>query len=246
MKLIAAPGSVEMQEALKSLNVRTIVDFLSWSLDGDPDFFKQVISFLRNNHKHASLSTSTSFAQKLQALRDRQNRPDAEGDITIPPYLDELFQAIANMYEQEQMQLNFQRGVILELLTWKLVSSRFDRGECLSNHRLVDDNFASRQIDVVVLAQKLRQIEGYSCKINPIMLEEKDCENLINLSYYSTNKGYSTFLGVVGFCHTEVAKQKLKKLERNPYEFTAAIKAYGLDNMHELKMPPYPPKRSRQ
>lgn len=240
MKLISAPGSLEMQEALRSAYVHKIVDFLFWCLDTDLDFFKQVILFLRNNHKQVSQSTSASFAQKLQVLRDRQNRPDAGGNFPVAAYFDDVFQAIANMYEQEQIRLNFQRGVILELLTWKLISPRCKMGECLHNHRLVDDTFSSRQIDVAVLMLRLRQIEAYTCKINPYMLEEKDCVNLISLSDYVINRGFSTSLGVVGFNHTEVAKQKLKTLERRPYEFIAAIKVYGPNNMHELKNAPYP------
>jgi hypothetical protein len=239
MKLIPAYGSSEMYEALASIYVRKIVNFLYQCLESDMDFFKQAALFLRNNHKQVSQYASASFTQKLQALLDRQNRPDADGNLPTSPYIDDLFQVIAEMYQQDQTKLNFQRGVIVELLTWKLVSSRCNMGECLNNHRLVDYNFNSRQIDVAVLALRLRQIEGYSCKINPHQLEEKDCTNLTSLSDYGLNKGFSTYLGVVGFNHTEVARQKLKALERTPYEFTASIKAYGLNNMHELKNPPY-------
>lgn len=240
MKLISAPGSLEMQAALRSMHVHKIVDFLLQCLETDLDFFKQVILFLRNNHKQVSQSTSASFVQKLQALRDQQNRPDAGGNFPIAAYLDGVFQAIANMYEDEQIKLNFQRGVILELLTWKLVSSHCNRGECLHNHRFVDDIFfSSLQVDVAALIERLRQIEAYTCKINPYMLEEKDCANLITLSDYAIDKGFSTTLGVVGFNHTEVAKQKLRTLERIPYEFTASIKAFGPNNMLELKNAPY-------
>jgi hypothetical protein len=147
----------------------------------------------------------------LQVINDRSaSWVVPESSLMAFSLLDDLFQVIAEMYQQEQIKLNFQRGVIVELLTWKLVSSRCNMGECLNNHRLVDYNFNSRQIDVAVLALRLRQIEGYSCKINPHQLEEKDCTNLISVSDYGLNKGFSTYLGVVGFNHTEVARQKLK------------------------------------
>lgn len=76
MKLIAAPGSQEMQDALANRHVRMLVDILLRFVAND--FFILVAQFLKK-HKQ---STSTDFLKDLQALKSYSHRLlDEQGQL---------------------------------------------------------------------------------------------------------------------------------------------------------------------
>jgi len=206
MKLMPAPGSSELREAHASPYIHKIASFLYQYLDADPDFFSDVALFLRNQKRQVTKNLSVSFTQKLKELCERQNYPHTDGSFTSSSTGDELKQVIAEMYEQDQEKLDFQRGAILELLTFKLVNSHCTLGDCKINHKLVDNDpfIHTRQIDVAALSMRDRQIEGYSCKVSPVNpnksygLKREDCANLMAIADHGLVKSFSTHLGVVG------------------------------------------------
>ncbi len=149
MKLIPAPGSVEMQQASSHPYVHEIVDLLLSFIE--QDFFREVTLFLRNYDR----KTLPGFSEKLQALH-LYVHPDNEGNYAEPSYVMSVLQTLEKIYGQEQEKVNFQRGAIVELLTQELVLEHCENDECFGNHRFIDRQrrYTSDQVDVAVLSEK--------------------------------------------------------------------------------------------
>ena len=229
MKLISAPGSKEMQDALEHRYVRKIVNILLQEVD--QSFFKVVALFLKSYDRR----NLPGFTEKLQALKG-QRRPDAEGRFPVPSYIDELVETLAALYEQHQEVIDFQRGAIVELLTSEIVCSRCRSGECFGNRRFIDrqSRYESDQVDVAVLSEVRQQIEGYTCKIKSTGIMSVDCTNLTALAAKAQTLGYGAHIGVVCFDNSNIITQRIKK-----FPLMMPIKAYGLDNIQDLRTSPF-------
>ncbi len=233
MRLISAPGSREMQLAISRYYVREIAHILL-SIIGQ-DFFKTVTLFLQYNDQ----ATSPEFEKKLQALRTfRQSRPDAEGRFITPNYVDELIGAVKMLYEQHQNRVRFERGAVVELLASELVNARCDSGECKNNHRFVDGRFETDQVDVAVLSESRREIEGYACKIKPIGIMSEDCTNLTALASKAQELGYEVEIGAISFDYSRFIAQRLQD-RLNDISHKVPFNAYGVDNMQDLGENPF-------
>ncbi len=233
MQLKPAPGSQEMQDALRHHYVHKIVDILLHEIG--KDYFRLVARFLKDND-HRNLP---AFAQKLQALRSvYQPRPNAEGRFVIPPYIDELISTLGALYDQDQVRVGFQRGAIVELLASRLVCPRCGSDECFSNHRFVDRRYESDQVDVAVLSIGRQQIEGYACKIKRDGIMSEDCTNLAHLARKAEELDYNAHVGFVCFDDSRAITQKIKDRQRD-IPFSIPIHAYGLDNIQELGENPF-------
>lgn len=233
MKLIPAPGSAEMQAAISRHYVRTISTILFQIID--EDFFKVVTLFLRHNDQ----GSSPEFATKLQALRVlKQGRPDAKGNFVTPYYIDELIESITILYQQQQRRVGFERGAIVELVASKLIDYRCGSDECMNNHRFQDGRFETDQVDVAVLSESRQQIEAYTCKIQPMGIMSEDCTNLTTLADKAKLSDYNINIGAISFDHSHIIARRVKnRLEDIP--FSEPIKAYGVDNMKDLKKSPF-------
>lgn len=231
MKLISAPGSIEMQRAISHVYVRKIVELLLAVLDQDQDLFRDVARFL----KHYDKRTLPRFREKLDALREYVY-PDEEGNFKESLKIDELIKTLDVLYKQHQETLGFQRGAIVELLTIELVLERCEDGECFGNHRFVDRQrrYESDQVDVAVFSEKRQEIEGYACKMKAAGIESTDCSNLTELAEKAQEEGYDVHVGIACFDDSIVLKQRIKK-----FSLTMSIYAYGLDNIQKLRESPF-------
>ena len=233
MKLIPAPGSQEMQNALRSPLVLKIVEILL-QINGQ-DIFRLVGRFLKDYDRPDSPKITT----KLNALRySYLRRPNAKGHFVVPSVIDELLSTLKALYEQNQVLIDYQRGAIVELLTSKLVESRCEIDECKNNHRFVDGRYSSDQVDVPVLSESRQQIEGYTCKVKPKVLASVDCTNLTALADKAIELGYQAYIGVVCFDNSSAIKDRIRFLfEYNPPNMP--IKVFGLDNIDDLGKSPF-------
>jgi hypothetical protein len=232
MRRKPAPGSQDMQDALKDPSVHKIVDILLQIIG--QDYFKRVALFLRNNDQR----TSPTFAQKLQALRMHPNRPDANGRYITPPYIDELVLTIDSLYRQDQKKIDFQRGAIVELLTSELVCPRCKNNECLSNQSFIYRRGESNQVDVTILSEYRHQIEGYTCKTKRDWLKSEDCTNLTELARKAQEEDYDVHIGVICFDNSSAITQRVEYLLEG-IPSTKPIYAYGLDNIQDLRKSPF-------
>lgn len=233
MKLKPAPGGPEMTAALAHSHVREIVDTLFMVID--TKFFKDVALFLNTYNQRSQ----ANFAESLEVLLSSfQVFPDENGLFTTPEYAEELLQMITALYEQDGRIVGFQRGAILELLTSRLVSSRYPAGECMSNQRFVDKHGRdiTGQIDVAVLSNSRNCAEGYECKIKASGtpgLASEDCSNLRALVRAAHDEEYFVLVGVVSFDSNKIVERRLKH-----YDAPSYIKAYGLDSVMNLRNTP--------
>lgn len=231
MELKPMPGDEALQDAFRNKHVRKIVDFLL--RETDQDFFEEALSFLKMNFERAP----ETFEENLQALRDEASRhPDDNSNADTLRVRDEFIQTIAVMYERGQENLKSLRGVIVELLTTKLVSSHCEGGECCNNYGLVDEehDYKSHQMDVLVFSTSRQQIEAYSCKMNPTRFVNSDRDYLLDLANHGQKRGFSTYLGAVSFDSSGNTLRQLKALHSEE-----AIHAFGSDNMKELRNNPF-------
>lgn len=232
MKLVNAPGSQEMIDAIKHPIVRIIVDIMLSQIR-NPMFFKNVALFLKNNEGN----TTPGFARKLLELRRYgQFRPNAQGDFVSPPYVSEIVTKLEELYAQPPGKVGYQRGAIVELLAFELVKPRWRNDECLGNHRFVYERNSryTDQIDVAVLSHRKQQIEAYTCKIKPNAIASSDCNNLIDLAREAWEQNYDAHTGAVSFDNSREIEKRLSGFPR-----TEAIKAYGINNMRELEVSPF-------
>lgn len=233
MKLIAAPGSRNMQQAIASPYVRSIVEGM-FSVKGKP-IFNLIARFLREFDQN----NNPSFQKKLLALRANQaGRPDAEGNTTVSPVFAKMLNAIETLYNQRQIEVQYQRGAIVELLTGKLVEGRCQADECYNNYLFIDGRYSSEQVDVIVYAPPRQECEGYTCKMNPNALTSADCTNLTELSKKLQSYEYDTHIGAICFDHSLLIERRIReKLEI--LGITLFPKAYGLNNLLELERSPF-------
>ncbi len=232
MKLLAAPGSQDMINAIEHPIVHKIVDIMLSQIK-DQIFFRNVALFLKDHDRNTALG----FIEKLDALRRHgQIRPNAEGLFVSPPYVDELVTTLEELYAQAQSKINFQRGAIVELLALNLVESRCQTNECFGNYRFIYErnSHSTDQIDVAVFSERKQQIEAYTCKINPNSIKSEDCNNLIDLAKEAREQNYGIYTGAVSFDNSQIIKQRLRR-----FQGTESIKAYGINNMRELETDPF-------
>jgi len=226
MKLIAASGSLEMQQALAHPNVRTIVTILLQTQE--TNFSKNTLLFLKNHFQYIL----PEFEEDLKAFVDYyQRRPDANGAFIIPQYIIELQNSLEKLYQQNSLQIQYQRGAILELLVCRLVSPRYKTGECLGNQRFMDEHGRpiSDQIDIAALSHSLRQLEGYECKLKVNGIESADCTNLAGLASAAMEREYRSNVGIVSLDNQMHMRRRLQRLQLDP-----VIKLYGLDTIATL------------
>lgn len=239
MKVIPAPGSKDMQDALNDKYVNKAADLLLEIYKTNREYFKRVAFFLKSNYQ----GTSSEFLEKLQALRENvRPRLDVSGHLSIPLYVDELIKTLGHIYERDEKTVGFQRGAIVELFAGKLVRPRCENGEYFSNHRFVESlygyGYSSGQIDVVVFSEKRRQVEGYSCKVSAVRVNEGDwaasCRDLADVSSRARQERYDAHVGVVCFEDSRAIRQRLRMISQ-----AESIHAYGVDNMHALQQSPF-------
>lgn len=126
------------------------------------------------------------------------------------------------------------------LLTLQLVSQRHLANECLDNQCFLDmrGREVTGQIDVAVLSQDYRFVEGYECKIHAdgtYGLASEDCDNLKALVRVASEEGCYVHVGVISFDSDKLVKKRL-----NHYDAPSYIKAYGLECIADLlSLPEY-------
>ncbi len=226
MKLVPAGGSPQMQRALMHSHVRTITRIL-FQYSEHPELLRAVASILQTYDRHAQAGLEAD----LENLRVNQSRPGNAG-LTPPSHVVELIQTLRNLYQQRDEDIRYQRGAILEVLVYQLVSPRYKADECKSNYRFVDnhDRYVTEQVDVAALSQDKHQAEGYECKLKVAGLESSDCTSLAYLAEVAQEEGYRSNVGFVTFDDEKVIRRKIARLHSSP-----ALKAYGLDNLELLR-----------
>lgn len=227
MKLVPAPGSPQMQRALSHRYVHTIVDILLQY----PELLTGVARLLQTYEQHAQ----SGIEDALEALRIIQRRPNATGQ-TIASHVIELTQTIHDLYQQSNEVISYQRGAIVELLAYKLVSARYAPAECLGNHSFHDTQGRpiTGQVDVAALSRDRNQLEGYECKLKANSIESSDCTNLVYLAQTAQNLGYRANVGFVTFDDDMYMRRKVARF--NP---PSTIKFYGLDSIKTLRDNPF-------
>jgi hypothetical protein len=235
MKVVPAPGSKDMQDALNDKYVKKAVDLLLEIYVTNNAYFRRVAFFLKNNYQ----AGSPQFLEKLQALR---SNAQPHLDARVPEYIDKLIDTLEHIYERDQRTLDYRRGAVVELFAGKIVRERCEPGEYFSNHCFVESlygyGYSSKQIDVVMFSERRRQVEAYSCKINPRRVNkeawESSCSDLVDLVSYGEEKGYVVHVGTVCFENSNVIISRLEDLPQ-----TEIIHAIGVDNMHVLQHSPF-------
>jgi hypothetical protein len=232
MKVVAAPGSQDMIEAIAHPIVHEIVTIMLSHIK-DQIFFKMVALFLKDHERN----TTPSFMEKLGALgRYGQNRPNGEGLFISPPYVGDLVTELEELYAQAQSKINFQRGAIVELLAFSLVKPRCRANECFGNYRFVYERNprSTDQIDVAVFSKSKQRIEAYTCKIKPDSIQSEDCNNLIDLAKEAAEQDYDIRTGAISFDNSQKIEQRLRR-----FPGTEEIKAYGINNITKLANDPF-------
>jgi len=233
MKLKAAQGSQEMQDALRHPHVRKIVNILLQIIETDKNLFKFVAIFLKRYNQRLQ----PKFMESLAAIRTYSKLYLNENGQLVPPmYVEELIQTLESLYQQHEKVVGFQRGAIVELLATELVCPRYKRGECSDNQSFHDEQspYRSSQVDVAVLSRSQQKIEGYTCKMQANKIESADCTNLTALADMAERRGYRVHVGVVSFDNTRLIKSKIEELP-----LTRHIDAYGADNFLKLRESPF-------
>lgn len=235
MKLIEAPGSLDMQRASSDPNVRKIVDILL-QVKGTY-FFKLIALFIRNTEGSAP---SSSIANKLQVLRiTSTRRVDANGLFNISSHIDEIISALEDLYKQGNPQtINFQRGAVVEILAMKLVDSRCRSNECFNNVSFSERRYSSDQLDVAILSEWRREVEAYTCKIKCGSIMSYDCTNLTALATQVQALGYDVHVGAICFDDSELITQRISDRLKDITSYVP-IHAYGLNNILELERSPF-------
>lgn len=223
MKLIPASGSPRIQRALAHRYVHTIASILLHNYELLPP-----VSFLLRKYDRR---TPTGLDEDLKSLCINQSTITDSGAVIIPPTVIELVQVLSSFYWQSDEDIRYQRGAILEVLVYKLVSPRYQSDECLGNQRFMDEHGRpiTDQIDVAALSHSHRQLEGYECKLKVDGIESSDCTNLACLATASIERDYFFNVGMVSFDHQTYMRRKLQRLHPDP-----AIKLYGLDDITKL------------
>ena len=231
MKVKAAPGSQEMQDALRHPHVHIIANILMQVID--ENFFRYAASFLNTYTQR----TQPGFVEKLQALRSYAKKyPDEKGLFAPPKYVDELLQTLDALYRQSDKIVGYRRGAIVELFATKLVCPRYKQGECMDNQSFSDEQspYSSAQIDVAVHSRDSQRIEGYTCKVKADTIASADCTNLTALADIAENQAYRVHIGAICFDRSELIQRRIAK-----FPLTRAIKAYGIDNISMLRKNPF-------
>lgn len=228
MKLIPAGGSPRMQRALLHPYAHTIVAILL----AHPNLLVIVADLLQTYERRAQ----TGLEDDLEALRLNQQRSTVAEKPTTPNHVIELIQTLQKLYQLSNEDITYHRGAIVELLVYKLVSSRYSKGECVSNHRFVDEHgrYITDQIDVAALSRVTEQIEGYECKLKVTGIESSDSTNLTYLAQVAQEEDYHVNVGIVTFHDDRYMKRKLAKFSLDP-----CIKLYGLDSIDQLNKSPF-------
>jgi len=230
MRLRPAPGSQEMQDALRHPLVRKIVTILLEVID--EKFFKYAALFLRAYNQRIQ----PRFVEDLKALHTYAKKlPNEEGLFVYPTYVNELISALEALYQQPDRIVGYQRGAIVELLATELVCSRYKNGECFDNQSFHDEqsSYRSSQVDVAVLSHNQQQIEAYTCKIKADKIESVDCTNLTALANIAEMRGYYVRIGAISFDNSGVISRKIEGIP-----LTRHIDAYGVDNFSKLRERP--------
>jgi hypothetical protein len=240
--LVTCPGSQYIQAASRSDDVLVVVNILLLLYEEDRDFFKAVASFLVGSH--TALQSGA-----IQWLRQfYQPRPSSNSEQNVPLYVNELLTAISRIYQQDEKTLNYRRGAIVELFAYEFVRRHCSAKECCNNYCFVISHpggagykYKSRQVDVAVLSNIQRELEGYACKISPrdsdnVKLEgvtniTEDCQTLTTLFTVAQDNNYKAHVGVVCFVHSRKIRMRLKDFQ--------IIEAYGVDNLKELERDPF-------
>lgn len=230
MRLVPAGGSPQMQRAIIHRHVRTIAHILFGYLE-QPELLRTVASILQKYDRHAQAGLEAD----LEYLRVNQSRP-GDGGLTPPSHVVELIQTLRNLYQQRDEDIRYQRGAILEVLVYQLVSPRYKVDECQSNHRFVDNHErdVTEQVDVAALSQNKRHVEGYECKLKASGIESSDCTSLAHLAEVAQEEGYHTNVGFVTFDDDKPIRRKIAHLHPSP-----TLKAYGLDSLGLLRNNPF-------
>ena len=228
MKLIPASGSLRMQKALAHRYVHTLVSILLQ----DMALLPPVSFLLRKYDRH----TPATLEHDLENICTNQRIVAPSGAVTHPPIVAELVQILRNLYQQSDEDIRYQRGAILEHLVCKLVSPRYQPGECLGNQRFVDERgrAITDQVDVAALSHSPRQLEGYECKLKVNGIESSDCTNLACLAAAATEQDYRSHVAIVSLDHQLYMRNRLHHLQPDP-----AIKLYGLDTIPMLADTPF-------
>ncbi len=230
MKLVPAGGSPQMQGALIHRYVRTIARIL-FQYAEHPELLRTVAGILQTYERHAQAGLEAD----LENLRVNQSRPGNAG-LAPPSHVVELIQTLHNLYQQRDEDIQYQRGAILEVLVYELVSPRYKADECKSNHRFVDNHgrYVTEQVDVAALSQDKRQAEGYECKLKATGIDSPDCTSLAYLAQVAQQEGYRSNVGFVTFDDEKIIRRKIARLHSSP-----VLKAYGLDNLELLQNSPF-------
>lgn len=240
---VNCPGSKDIQMAGSDDDVRIAVNELLILYEEDRDFFKAIATFLVGSH-----TTLQSGMIRTWLLQFVQPRPNSDGDLNVPSYVDELIEAITHIYEQEEKTLNYLRGVVVELFAYEFVRRHCAAKECCNNYCFVIKlpggtgyKYKSRQVDVAVLSNIQRELEGYACKMSPrdadnAKSEEstnltEDCNTLTELFALARENNYKAHVGVVCFVPSMKIRIRLKNFQ--------VIEAYGVDNLKELERDPF-------
>lgn len=227
MRLIGAGGDGRIGRALANPYVQTIVGILI----ENPDLFALVADILQSYTRRAE----AGLEGELENVKLSQRRSAAAG-LVVPEHISSLVAAIHNIYQQNNEDIRFLRGAIVELLTLKLISPRYKPGECLSNQRFQDGSgrTVTDQVDVAVLARSISQLEGYECKIKVAGIESHDCTNLSHLAEVAQIWDYRAHVGIVTFDDIKTMERKLRPLIPAP-----SIHLYGLENLFTLQYTPF-------
>ena len=227
MKLVPAGGSPRMQRALSHSYVQTIVAILIQY----PDLLVIVSELLQTYERRSQVG----LEEDLDALRINQQRPGNTGQ-TYSGHVIELIQTLRNLYKQPDEDIVYYRGAIVEVLVLKLMSHRYLTGECVSNHRFVDEHgrVITDQVDVAALSRARKEIEGYECKLKANSIESSDCTNLANLATVAQDEDYRANVGFVALDDDKYMKRRLARLQP-----AQVIKLYGLDSIGRLQISPF-------
>lgn len=227
MKLIPAGGSPRMQRALVHSYVRTVVTVIVQDLK----FLRDVALILKCYQQRAQ----PGLQEELDALCVSYRVIDDAGRVETPEHVMKLAEALRNLYQQNREDIQYQRGAILELLTYELVRPRYDDGECVHNHRFIDGKYASDQIDVAVLAPELRYIEGYECKLKIDGIESSDCTNLLCLEEAALQREYCVHVRIVSLDEMKYMQRRLQRLHFS----SPSLNLYGLNTIEKLQISPF-------
>lgn len=227
MKLVPAGGSSQMRRALEQRSVHSIVSILAQH----PELLTSTAYILKTFDSHAQVELTTA----LDNLRLNHSRPGDSG-LMSPPYVSELVQILQNLYQQSDEEIRYQRGAILEVLTYMLVSSRYQVDECQSDYRFKDvqGRDVTEQIDVAALSEYKRWVEGYECKLKASGIQSPHCTGLVYLVKVAEQEGYQANVGFVALEDESIISRRIGRLSSS-----TVLKAYGLNSIWLLRNSPF-------